>query len=379
MQRRTDIGDAAESEKPQEIPSVVFRFHLILPLAVGGNSRLFLARYRVDVSSPYLNAMRLSNRFYFHVICSRSDEKLDICGAASKLAQTEGGKTCPRKKFYTLESRMAQKNSASIRSSMVRFDSGIAAFWALPKAKTKRPAVILLHERYGVVQHTKDLTLKLAQAGYIGLAPDLFSRFQGDRKALTRGDVRVELRDDEVLKDLGEAIDYLKKRSAVDASRIGIVGVCQTGRHAVLLAAHRTDVSACVVFYGAAGGKEWGTDEFKQEPLEALIDNLSSPLLGIFGEADHVISIDDVLKFRGCLERSKKGYHIRIYRDAPHGWLNDTMPGRYRKEAARDAWGLMLAYLKKTFGGGWDRDRLHWAFESDISTSYDFTKNVRLE
>ena len=50
--------------------------------------------------------------------------------------------------------------------------------------------------------------------------------------------------------------------------------------------------------------------------------------------------------------KAKKNFHIRIYRDAPHGWLNDTMPGRYRKESAKDAWSLMMAFLKKSFSGG---------------------------
>lgn len=274
---------------------------------------------------------------------------------------------------------MARQESKRLRSSTVRFESGISAFRALPRAKGKRPAVILLHERYGVDRHTKDLTLKLAQAGYVGLAPDLFSRFAGDGKALQQGKVRVELRDEEVLKDLDEAVAYLKKQSAVDASRIGIIGVCQTGRQSLLLAAHRNDISASVVLYGAVGEKEWLTNELRPEPTERLIDQLSCPVLGIFGEADHIISVDSVLRFRGCLEQSNKSYHIRLYRDAPHGWLNDTMPGRYRKEAANDAWRLIISFLKTVFGGGWGRERVLWTFESDISAGYDFTKNVRME
>ncbi|TAJ99115.1 dienelactone hydrolase family protein [bacterium] len=274
---------------------------------------------------------------------------------------------------------MARKKSQRNPSQIVRFPSGITAFRALPRAKGKRPAVIFLHERYGIVQHTRDLTLKLAQAGYVGLAPDLFSRFTGDKKPLERGEVRMELRDDEVLRDLGEAIDYLKKLDSVDGSRIAIIGVCQTGRQSLLLAAYRKDLSSCAVFYGAAGGKEWTTDEYRPETIESLIGKLSCPVLGVFGEADHIISVDDVLRFRGCLEQQKKSYHVRLYRDAPHGWLNDTMPGRYRKEVAIDAWKLLLSFLKKTFGNGWDRNRILWTFESDFSPEYDFKKNVRLE
>ena len=55
------------------------------------------------------------------------------------------------------------------------------------------------------------------------------------------------------------------------------------------------------------------------------------------------------------------------------------MPGRYRKEAANDAWKLMMAFLKKCFAGGWDKDRIVCTFESDYSIKYDFSKKVRME
>jgi hypothetical protein len=55
------------------------------------------------------------------------------------------------------------------------------------------------------------------------------------------------------------------------------------------------------------------------------------------------------------------------------------MPGRYRKDAARDAWSLMMAFLKRSFAGGWDKERLLWKFESDHAAQYDFSKNVRIE
>ena len=77
---------------------------------------------------------------------------------------------------------MAVKKTTGITPTTVRFGQGITAVRALPKAKGKRPAVIILHERYGIDQHTKDLTVRLAQAGFVGLAPDLFHRFTGDRK-----------------------------------------------------------------------------------------------------------------------------------------------------------------------------------------------------
>ena len=113
---------------------------------------------------------------------------------------------------------MAVKKSPGITATMIKFGGGIGAARAFPKAKGKRPAVIILHERYGVDQHTKDLTARLAQAGFVGLAPDLFHRFTGDRKAVLRGEQRVDLTDDGALEDLNAAVDYLKRLKQVDGS-----------------------------------------------------------------------------------------------------------------------------------------------------------------
>src|SRR5438445_12066393 len=105
---------------------------------------------------------------------------------------------------------MATMKSTGITPTMIKYGGGISAVRALPKAKGKRPAVIILHERYGVDQHTKDLTVKLAQAGFVGLAPDLFLRFIGDRKSLQKGQVRIDLRDDEAFVSMYAEVYYLQ-------------------------------------------------------------------------------------------------------------------------------------------------------------------------
>ncbi len=192
----------------------------------------------------------------------------------------------------------------------IRFGKGVGAVRALPKAKGKRPGVIILHERYGIDQHTRDLTVKLAQAGFVGLAPDLFHRFEGDRKAVLRGEQRVDLTDNGALEDLNGAVEYLKRSPNVDPTRIGTIGVCQTGRQPLLLAAKRNDIAGAVVLYGAIGGKEWFANELRPTPLEELVAQVNCPVLGIFGEADHIIPVDDVTRFRIGLEKAKKDYHI---------------------------------------------------------------------
>ena len=260
-----------------------------------------------------------------------------------------------------------------------RLASGMAVLTARPDTAVKRPAVVLIHERYGIVQHQRDLAERLASDGYVACLPDLFHRFEGDREALGRGDVRAEMRDGQALADLDETLAFLREQSYVDGDEIGIVGVCQSGRQPLLYAANRRDVASIVVMYGGVGARDWEGSEPHPTPVGELIRNVSCPVLGLFGEKDHVVAVEEVGRFRDELERARKSYRIRVYRGAPHGWLNDTMPGRYRREAAEAAWGELKRFLGETLDGKWDPEHVTWSYESDVSPSYDFANNVRLE
>ena len=126
----------------------------------------------------------------------------------------------------------------------VQLASGMNCLVARPETQERRPAVIWLHERYGIVQHIHDQTQHLADSGFVGFAPDLFHRFTGDRDALARGEDRCELQDETSVQDMEEAIAYLRSMPYVDGDRIGIVGVCQTGRQPLVYAAERVDLAA---------------------------------------------------------------------------------------------------------------------------------------
>ena len=101
-------------------------------------------------------------------------------------------------------------------------------------------------------------------------------------------------------------------------------------------------------------------------------------MLGIWGEDDFVVSLDDVRRLREALEANRKSYEFKLYPNMPHGWMNSTMPGRYRPDEAEQAWGLIMSFLDRVHSGEFPRDRVIWRFESDIAPSYDFTKKVRL-
>lgn len=258
---------------------------------------------------------------------------------------------------------------------------GLPAFLAMPAdaaAGNKAPAVLLMHERYGLVAHTRDLAARFAGDGFVCLAPDFFYKHP-DQAALHRGDAGYALRDDEAIGLLDSAMAELTRLPQVAPERIAVMGVCQTGRHPLVFAAARRTVAAALVWYGAANAREWAPNERYQAPLEAILAQLQCPVLGLFGEADHLISIADVRRFRDCLERHDKSFTIEIFAAAPHGWLNDTMPGRYRREAAEAAWALQLKFLRDVFAAPAGRARRVQVYACDYAADYDFARNVRME
>jgi carboxymethylenebutenolidase len=255
--------------------------------------------------------------------------------------------------------------------------SGLPAFLATPADAGKFPGIVLMHERYGLVQHTCDLAQRLARDGFVTIAPNFFYRHP-DQEALHRGDVGYPFKDDEAVEHIDAALAELAKLPQLDRARIAVMGVCQTGRHPLVIAARR-QIAAALVWYGAASEREWQVSERFPKPLDDIIGLIECPVLGIFGEADHVISLADVRRFRDCLDSRDKSYTIKVYPGAPHGWLNDTMSGRYRREAAEAAWALQLAFLARVFSRDYDPTRRVQIYESEHSADYDFRNNVRLE
>ena len=255
---------------------------------------------------------------------------------------------------------------------------GMPAFLAAPaESKTRVPAIVLMHERYGLVKHTLDLAERFAREGFVCLAPNFFYK-DPNQAELHAGNSRYDLTDPESVEYLGTALDALKDVAQADPDKVAVMGVCQTGRHPLLVAAERP-VSAVLIWYGAASQREWEVNAFQPKPFEDVIAKIDCPVLGLFGEADHVISVDDVRRFRDCLERHRKTYHIQVIHNAPHGWLNDTMPGRYRRAEAEAAWATQRAFLDDVFAGKYQRGVVRWTFESVSNADYDFTKTVRLE
>jgi carboxymethylenebutenolidase len=295
----------------------------------------------------------------------------------------------PRRELFTklalLGSFAALRSSRSAKAQVVSniatqditCDNGMPAVLAYPAGGGSFPTVILMHERYGLVRHTRDQAMRCACDGYAVLAPNFFFRHP-NQATLNAGNARYDLADPESVELIKVALATLAKHAAADLTKVAVAGYCQTGRHPLVFAAE-VPISAAVVWYGAASKREWEVNKLQPRPLEAVIAALPCPVFAAFGEADHIISIDDVQRFRNSLEANRKSYDIHLYEGAPHGWLNDTMPGRYRKPQADAAWAAQQRFLSRVFAGGYDPRRASWRFESESSLDYDFAKNVRME
>jgi carboxymethylenebutenolidase len=263
----------------------------------------------------------------------------------------------------------------TVLSEMIECPGGMPAFLAHPATPGRYPVVVLMHERYGLVAHTKDLARRCAGDGFVVLAPNFFFRHP-DQENLSAGNERYDLTDPEAVTLLKSALAAAANTAFADTSKVAVAGYCQTGRHPLVFAAE-VKIQAAVVWYGAASKREWEVNAIQPRALDQAIAAVGCPVFGAFGSDDHIISVDDLRTLRNALEQHKKSYEMHLYAGAPHGWLNDTMPGRYRKPQADAAWAAQQRFLKEVFAGAWPEKTVRWRFESEFGTDYDFSKNRR--
>ena len=206
-----------------------------------------------------------------------------------------------------------------------------------------RGGVIVIQEAFGVNAYIEDVTRRFAAVGYVAVAPHLFHRAGGGTAPYDDFGKVIPLfeglTDEGILMDVDAARDRVRSAGVAD-DQTGIVGFCFGGRISFLVALERT-MGAAVSFYG--GGIV--TQRFPQFP--ALVDrivDLKTPWLGLFGDADESIPVDDVERLRSELGRASVPTDIVRYPDARHGFHCD-MRDSYDEPAATDGWARTLAWF----------------------------------
>ncbi len=225
----------------------------------------------------------------------------------------------------------ADSKSVSYKSG----DETVTGMLYTPVGKGPFPALIVIHEWWGLNDWVKEQASKFADQGYEVLAVDLYRGKVADTSDMAH-ELARGLPEDRVKRDLRAAFDFLAAQPNVRKDRIGSVGWCMGGGYSLDVALLEPTLAATVINYGSLT-----TDRAELKKINAAI-------LGSFGAQDRGITPDDVQKFQQALTQLGKKSQIKIYPDAGHAFQNSNNKQGYRPEAAADAWKRTLDFLAST-------------------------------
>jgi carboxymethylenebutenolidase len=223
-------------------------------------------------------------------------------------------------------------------------DGAMPVYYARPANVANPPVILVCMEIFGLHEYIKDVTRRLGHLGALAVAPDYYFTM-GDLTKVT--DMQQlfpkvnSLKDDTLFTDLDATVAWAKSQGG-DTGRLGVMGFCRGGRNVWHYSTHNPDLKAGVAFYGSIVDK---SDAAPKSTLE-LASEVKEPVLGLYGEADSGIKVDDVKALEAALKAAGKTAEFHIYPGAPHGFHADYRPS-YNQAAAQDGWNQMIAWFKK--------------------------------
>lgn len=220
-------------------------------------------------------------------------------------------------------------------------NSPMGLYLSQPDGPGPFPAIVVIQNKYGVKEFTQEMTRRVAEAGYIGIAPQLYHRSGEPKDDEEIERLRPSRSDTNVISDLNGAINFLQGCANADTSRLGIVGFCMGGRVAFLAAAATPSFSAAVDFYGGGVYSKEGPD--RPAPSE-LAANVSCPIQGHFGMLDTHPSPAEMHKLDAELTRLGKQHEFFFYDNAPHSFNNSAMK-KYCPDADKISWQRTLEFF----------------------------------
>jgi carboxymethylenebutenolidase len=207
-------------------------------------------------------------------------------------------------------------------------------YFATPPDGARGPAVVVIQEWWGLVEHIQDVVDRFAREGFVAIAPDLYhgKTTKSPDDALK---MLMELDAERAVREIAGAGAYLLQRPECGSKKYGVVGFCMGGALAQYAATEdAANVGAAVSFYGG----------FKQ--VVPQWTNLQAPILLIYGEKDQGVPAEQGRKLEAHLEKLGKNATLAIYPDADHAFFNDARPN-YKPDAAADAWRRTLELFRQ--------------------------------
>lgn len=224
-------------------------------------------------------------------------------------------------------------------------DGAVKAYRARPAKGSGFPVVLVVQEIFGVHAYIQDVCRRLAQLGYLAIAPSLFDR-QGDVTRLP--DIAAILPlvatvpDAQVMADLDATAAWVAASGEGDVARLGITGFCWGGRITWLYAAHNPKLKAGVAWYGRLVGTA-----SERQPLFPIdvVSKLKAPVLGLYAGQDDGIPMESVQKMQAALKAAGSPSRIEVFPGVPHGFHADYRP-TYREAAAAAGWTQMRTWFR---------------------------------
>lgn len=228
----------------------------------------------------------------------------------------------------TASADSSSSETSDLRGEMVNYGP-TEGYLSVPDGEGSHPAVILIHEWWGLNDNIRWYADKFADEGYVALAVDLYNGESTDTPEQARAlatSVRENLQP--AFANLEAAVDYLHTLPSVNDAQLASVGWCFGGGWSYEMAKNDMGVQASVMYYG-------------QFAPEDDLEMMKSMIMGHFGEEDQSIPVDDVKAFRAKLHTLSGEHQIYIYENVGHGFARNL-----DNESAREAWERTLEFLR---------------------------------
>lgn len=216
---------------------------------------------------------------------------------------------------------------AAVAGTTVSYPSGtesVSGYLAAPEGGGKKPAIVVIHEWWGLNDWVKGKADAFARQGYVALAVDLYRGKVADNADVAHQLMRG-LPEDRAVRDLKAAVAYLRTRQDVDGTKIASIGWCMGGGYSLASALAEPSLAGTVIYYG----------HLVTDPK--TIAGLKVPLLGNFGGQDQGIPPSDVRAFEQAARKAGASVDFKIYPDAGHAFASSKDPAVFRAADAKDA------------------------------------------
>ncbi len=218
-----------------------------------------------------------------------------------------------------------------------RHHDSVRAYVAYPERRDPGPAVIVIHEIFGLTDWEPTVADKLAGNGYVAIVPDMLSARWGltPPGADSGRKLMALLTPDGITADLSSAFDYLNTLPAVRKDQIGVIGFCWGGGQTFRYTTNNPRLKAAVVCYGP-------------NPDTTTFDRIQAPILGVYGENDARVNAPLPAVARILREKGKR-FEADSYPGTGHGFLK---PGRRGSDTDQvdKAWARILGFLQRELG-----------------------------